>query len=278
MKLGVTLQTQRTHAQTIAAFNSANTVLPGFQFGAESVMHKMLTVGSMEQFKFETQLASVPAPVGHYLVRSVEQNAANHLFDPEMLAFFNGLGLQQEPWFLEGNQDWLLVWEHNNIVSPQRYPWFLQQTSTIAATVFGCAKLKLPEGSSACTSCGLVATPSAGAGIAAMTTGMTDNLAGALAYVTFLPAIFFLLLEPYNKNRFVRFHSFQCIFLNIAWMVLWFVLSVMRSVPLIGWASYFFLPLLGFILWMVLIFKAYQGEKSKLPAIGDLAEKYANNA
>jgi hypothetical protein len=44
-----------------------------------------------------------------------------------------------------------------------------------------------------------------------------------------LPAIFFLLLEPYNKNRFVRFHSFQCIFLNVAWFVLWFVLTLLGS-------------------------------------------------
>jgi uncharacterized membrane protein len=113
---------------------------------------------------------------------------------------------------------------------------------------------------------------------ATVTTGLTDNLAGALAYVTILPAIGFLLLVPYNKNRFVRFHSFQCIFLNIAWIVLWLALSVVRSVPLIGWAGFLLLPLIGFILWLVLIFKAYQGQTFKLPVIGDLAEKYANNA
>jgi hypothetical protein len=52
------------------------------------------------------------------------------------------LGPQRQPWFLEGNQEWLLIWQHNNIVAPQNYPWFLQQTSAIAATVFGSAKLK----------------------------------------------------------------------------------------------------------------------------------------
>lgn len=138
--------------------------------------------------------------------------------------------------------------------------------------------LPLPEGSSACTSCGVAAVPSAGAGTAAFTTGLTDNLAGAIAYFTFVPAIGFLLLEPYNKNRFVRFHSFQSIFLNIAWIVLWSALSVVRSVPLIGWAAYIFLPLLGLLLWVVLIFKAYQGQQFKLPTLGDWAEKYANNA
>jgi len=87
-------------------------------------------------------LPNVSAPVGHYLLRSTEPTAANALFDSEMLKFFNDLGLQHEPWFLEGNQEWLLVWEHNNIVPAQNYPWFLQQTSSIAATVFGCAKIK----------------------------------------------------------------------------------------------------------------------------------------
>lgn len=133
--------TERTHAQTIAAFRSAHSVLPAFQFGPESVMRKMSTVGS-EQFKFETALPSVPAPAGHYLLRSQEQTAASTLFDSEMLKFFDNLGLQHQPWFLEGNQEWQLIWQHNNIVSPQNYPWFLQQTSAIAAMVFGCAKMK----------------------------------------------------------------------------------------------------------------------------------------
>jgi len=139
---GITARTERTHAQTVAAFRSAHPVLPAFQFGPEPVMYKMFTVGSVEQFKFETPLPNVSAPVGHYLLRSTEPTAANALFDSEMLKFFNDLGLRHEPWFLEGNQDWLLVWEHNNIVPEQNYPWFLQQTSTIAATVCGSARMK----------------------------------------------------------------------------------------------------------------------------------------
>jgi uncharacterized membrane protein len=136
------------------------------------------------------------------------------------------------------------------------------------------------EGALACASCGATVGQSIGGGAAAApaTTGLTESLAGALAYVTFLPAIFFLLMDPYNKNRFVRFHSFQSIFLNVAWFVLWLAVSVVRSVPLIGWAAYLFLPLFGLVLWIVLIFRAYQGQTFKLPVIGDLAEKQANNA
>ena len=39
---------------------------------------------------------------------------------------------------------------------------------------------------------------------------LAENIAGALAYLTFIPAIAFLVLDPYNKNRFARFHSVQC--------------------------------------------------------------------
>ena len=31
-------------------------------------------------------------------------------------------------------------------------------------------------------------------------TGLSDNTAGALAYITIIPAIIFLVMEPYNKN------------------------------------------------------------------------------
>ena len=48
---------------------------------------------------------------------------------------------------------------------------------------------------------------------------LSENLAGALAYFTILPAILFLFVEPYRKNIFVRFHALQC-FLYTAAIVL----------------------------------------------------------
>ena len=65
--------------------------------------------------------------------------------------------------------------------------------------------------------------------------GLTDNVAGALAYVTIIPAIVFLILEPYNRKRSIRFHSFQCIFFAIAWTALWIVLAFIGHIPLLGW-------------------------------------------
>src|SRR5690242_17450947 len=61
--------------------------------------------------------------------------------------------------------------------------------------------------------------------------GLTDNMAGALCYLGLLiTAILFLVLEPYNRNRAVRFHALQAIFLNLAWIVVWFVLNVLLGV------------------------------------------------
>jgi uncharacterized membrane protein len=111
------------------------------------------------------------------------------------------------------------------------------------------------------------------------TSGLTDNVAGMLAYVTIIPAIVFLVMEPYNKSRFVRFHSFQSIFFTVAWIVLWIAISVVGMIPVLGWATLLIWPLVGLgglILWIVLLIKANQGQMFKLPVIGDLAEKQAN--
>ncbi len=108
--------------------------------------------------------------------------------------------------------------------------------------------------------------------------GLEDNVAGALAYVTIIPAIVFLVLEPYNRKRFIRFHSFQCIFFALAWTVLWIGLSIIAHIPFLGWMTIIVWPLIslvGFVIWLILVLKAFQGQMFKLPVIGDLAEKQA---
>jgi uncharacterized membrane protein len=99
-----------------------------------------------------------------------------------------------------------------------------------------------------------------------------------LAYITIIPAIIFLILEPYNRSRFVRFHAWQSIFFNIAWWILWIGLHIFAHIPLLGWLSILVWPLVGlagFIAWIILLLKANQGLMYKLPVIGDLAEKQA---
>lgn len=108
--------------------------------------------------------------------------------------------------------------------------------------------------------------------------GLTDNVAGMLAYVTIVPAIIFLVMSPYNQKRFVRFHSFQSIFFAVGWTVLWIALTFVGMIPVLGWATILIWPLLGIgglILWIILLLKANQGQMWKLPMIGDLADKQA---
>ncbi|MGA7292669.1 MAG: DUF4870 domain-containing protein [Terriglobales bacterium] len=108
--------------------------------------------------------------------------------------------------------------------------------------------------------------------------GLADNVAGALAYVTIIPAIVFLVLEPFNKKRFVRFHAFQCLFFAAAWTILWIGLAIFGHIPFLGWASVLLWPLIslaGFVIWLILLLKAYQGQMFKLPVIGNLAEQQA---
>lgn len=102
--------------------------------------------------------------------------------------------------------------------------------------------------------------------------GLSSNAAGALAYVTIIPAIIFLIIEPYNKNSFVRFHSWQSIFLGIATFAIDMLLGF---IPIVGWMI---LPLamLGFlVLWVICLLKAVKGERFKLPLIGNFAEQQA---
>ncbi|MFZ1940052.1 MAG: DUF4870 domain-containing protein [Terracidiphilus sp.] len=114
------------------------------------------------------------------------------------------------------------------------------------------------------------------------TSGLSDNAAGAIAYLTIIPAIIFLLVEPYNKNSFVRFHSFQCIFLCIAAIVVDIGLGILLAIATVMMPAMF----LGVFLWPVInlfwlvvvilcIVNAYQGKRFKLPFIGGFAEKTA---
>lgn len=137
----------------------------------------------------------------------------------------------------------------------------------------------VPENIAFCPGCGQVMRPVERAqgkvGV------LPETVAGALAYCTIIPAIVFLLVEPYSKNRFVRFHSFQCVGLWLAALV------IGAAVRAAGFLL-FFVPLLGHLLilllsmvvslgllviWVVLIVKALQGEMFKLPLIGEFAEQ-----
>jgi uncharacterized membrane protein len=124
-----------------------------------------------------------------------------------------------------------------------------------------------------------VTPPPPASPIAPAQTAMTDNLAAALCYLAgILTGILFLVLEPYNRNKTIRFHAFQSIFLFVAWIAISIVIS-MVMIPLgglhLGALLYDLVGLGFFIVWLMLMYKAYNNEKWVLPIIGPLAEKQA---
>jgi uncharacterized membrane protein len=108
--------------------------------------------------------------------------------------------------------------------------------------------------------------------------GLSDNAAGALAYFTIIPAIIFLVIDPFKTRRFVRFHSFQCLFFSAAAFILWFAFTVFGAIlsffgGMLIWALHLVIQIGLFVIWIIVVIKAYQGQEFRLPVIGDLAAK-----
>jgi uncharacterized membrane protein len=107
--------------------------------------------------------------------------------------------------------------------------------------------------------------------------GLTPNLAGALAYLLGpITGILFLVTE--KTNSFVRFHAMQSTVLGVAWIIFWIGLSIVTSVvPVLGWIVGLLLSVVlgigGFILWLLLMWNAYQGKEWQLPVVGPFARK-----
>jgi len=98
--------------------------------------------------------------------------------------------------------------------------------------------------------------------------GMDQNVAGLLCYlVGWVTGIIFLVLE--KDNKFVKFHAIQSI---IVFGAITVVGIIFRFIPFIGGILSWLLWALGFILWIILMVKAYRGEKYKLPVAGAIAE------
>jgi len=123
----------------------------------------------------------------------------------------------------------------------------------------------------------MIAAPAAATGTSGF---LPDNLAAALAYLTPLPAIVFLRVKPFNRNHFVRFHSFQSIFLALAGLVVaaalrilfWLISLIPKFGYLLASLAVLLTVLAWVILWLVIVVKALQHELFKLPVIGNLAE------
>jgi uncharacterized membrane protein len=97
--------------------------------------------------------------------------------------------------------------------------------------------------------------------------GLSDTAASALAYVTFIPAVIFLVLAPYNEKPVIKFHAIQELGLTVVAMIL----RVIWVVPFFGWVIGGLLELALLAVWLICIVKASQGSTFKLPVIGDFA-------
>jgi uncharacterized membrane protein len=139
------------------------------------------------------------------------------------------------------------------------------------------------DGTTFCPTCSV--RPQAGAVAVTANTGLNANTAGALAYLAgVITGILFLVIDPYKSDRFVRFHAFQSIFFNVAWIALWIAWMIVGLVLGAVTKGFFFilqvpidllLMVGGFALWAFLMFSAYQGKTMRLPVIGALAAKQA---
>ncbi len=129
-----------------------------------------------------------------------------------------------------------------------------------------------------------VETANTESGQAEVAGGLDEKVAGALTYLLgFITGILFLLIE--EENDFVRFHAAQSTILFGGIFVISFALSIILPIftfiPGLGWAIAIFVGLLWtlvsllvFVLWLFMMYQAFQGERYSLPLVGKTAENY----
>lgn len=110
--------------------------------------------------------------------------------------------------------------------------------------------------------------------MAKSSTGMEENIAALLCYLFgVITGIIFFVLE--KDSEFVKFHAMQSMITFGAIFILHIGLSF---VPILGHSVSALLSLVSFVLWVICMFKAFKGERFKLPVVGDLAEQQLNKS
>lgn len=113
-------------------------------------------------------------------------------------------------------------------------------------------------------------------------TGLAPNIASLLCYICSpITGIVFLLIEKENKD--VIFHAWQSLVFGVAYIAVVILLEILAAImgllaSVLGIIVGFFIPLVmlaAFIIWIVCLVKAYQGERWRIPVIGDFAAKKA---
>jgi len=103
----------------------------------------------------------------------------------------------------------------------------------------------------------------------AQTKANNENLMGAAAYLlAFVTGIIFLIVE--KESKFIRFHAMQS---TILFGGIFVANIVLGFIPILGWLLGLLLSLASFILWIICMWKAFQGEMYKVPFVGAIAEQ-----
>jgi len=111
--------------------------------------------------------------------------------------------------------------------------------------------------------------------------GLEPNIAALLGYLFWPLAIVWLVLDPYKNDRFIKFHAFQALGMVVAMFALSIgltVLSIILGMAGLGAIAALLWPVLWlgiFVVWVLLMVKAYQKQTWKLPVLGAFAEKWA---
>ena len=110
--------------------------------------------------------------------------------------------------------------------------------------------------------------------------GLEENIEAALCYLgLWVTGLIFYFVD--DKNKAIRFHAAQSVLVFLPLSILGWIFGGFFGIFNYGsglyflwWISWFFWALVV-ILWIILMLKAFQGQKLKLPVVGDLAEKYS---
>jgi Predicted membrane protein len=111
--------------------------------------------------------------------------------------------------------------------------------------------------------------------------GLSDNAAGAIAYFTFIPAVLLLFIPPYRSNRYVRFHAWQSLLLNLSAILISLMLSFVLVIFLVFEAELLLVFkrlvwVAWFVLWLICVVRALNGQRFRLPILGDIADRQAS--
>jgi uncharacterized membrane protein len=101
--------------------------------------------------------------------------------------------------------------------------------------------------------------------------GLDENIASLLCYlIIWITGIIIYILE--KENKMVKFHALQSVLVFLPLNILYWILGYIFWLGGIGYILTMIVGIIMFILWIVLMIKAYQGEKYKLPIVGDIAD------